>query len=299
MSILKEACSYSGKRGNVIVDKISVDVARYVSRQLRQSLAAVYWDRPGLPATNLGPTSHEILPPLPSATPAEPRPTGSGGGDATSDVGVSLAGRPRGVDVAKAPARSRAAAEATLAASGGAHGMSAVASGSASSSLVAHRTEQWQARGGSKSVPPPGTHRGLGALPAPIPPQPHPRKAARQAPSQSDPRKAASKQSRQADGVGFLASGISLAPASGSPAPGVSGGPGQCTPVLDVERGARVLSASAAASAAAGQHLFSSGAEVLGTATTLAGERELGRARGEQAVDRQGEPKATPRARRR
>ena len=60
MSILKEACSYSGKRGNLIVDKISVDVARYVSRQLRQSLAAVYWDRPGLPATNLELTSHEM-----------------------------------------------------------------------------------------------------------------------------------------------------------------------------------------------------------------------------------------------
>ena len=301
MSILKEACSYSGKRGNLIVDKISVDVARYVSRQLRQSLAAVYWDRPGLPATNLELTSHEILPPLPSATPAAPRPTGSGGGDADSDVGMSPAGKSRGVDVAKAPARSRAAAEATLAASGGAHGMSAVAPGSASSSLVAHRTEQWQARGGSKSVLPPGTHRGLGALPAPIPPQPHSRKAARQAPSQSDSRKAANKQSRTADGVGFLASGIPLAPASGSPASGVSGvlSAGQCTPVLDVERGARVLSASAAASAAAGQHLFSSGVEVLGTAATLAGERELGRARGEQAVDRKGEPKATPRAPRR
>ena len=220
---------------------------------------------------------------------------------------MSPAGRTwsRGVDVAKAPARSRAAAKATLAASGGAHGMSAIAPGSASSSLVAHRTEQWQARGGSKSVLPPGTHRGLGALPAPIPPQPHSRKAARQAPSQapsqSDSRKAANKQSRTADGVDFLASGIPLAPASGSPASGVSGvlSAGQCTPVLDVERGAHVLSASAAASAAAGQHLFSSGAEVLGTAATLAGEREQGRARGEQAVDRKGEPKAPPRAPRR
>ena len=66
--------------------------------------------------------------------------------------------------------------------------------------------------------------------------------------------------------------------------------------VLDVECGAHVLSASAAASAAAGQHHFSSGAEVLGTAATLAGERELGRARGEQAVDRKGEPKAPPRS---
>ena len=66
MSLLKEACIYSGKRGKLVVDKISLEIARYVARQLRQSLAAVFWDRPGLPAKNLEPPSPG-RPPQPSS----------------------------------------------------------------------------------------------------------------------------------------------------------------------------------------------------------------------------------------
>ena len=164
MTLLKEACIYSGKRGKPIVDKISLEIARFVARQLRQSLAAVHWDRPGLPATNLEPPSPGHPPPPSSAatfgldpvkpnTRGTPRPTGSGGGSV----------------VAKAPASSSKAV-APLTAPGGTHGMAAHPKSSTSSALLSARgnalLRSWQARATSTGAPPPGTHRGQGALPA-------------------------------------------------------------------------------------------------------------------------------------
>ena len=73
---------------------------------------------------------------------------------------------------------------------------SALETGPASSSFVEHRVQQWQSLGGAQGVPIPGTHRGLGALPAPTPSQEDSGKAAR---SQED----AGGESSQEDAVQF------------------------------------------------------------------------------------------------
>ena len=139
VSFLKRACMFSGKRGKFVVDQVSLAIARNIARRLRQAIGAVTWDRPGLPVTIFEQTS-QTQRPTPSSDPADFEPPSpglapEGAEDCSPAVGAGL-------------------------------GMSAALDGSVNSTSVAQRTTFWQAQGGKNGVPPPGNHRGPGALPA-------------------------------------------------------------------------------------------------------------------------------------
>ena len=136
---LKRACMFSGKRGKFVVDQVSLAIARNIARRLRLALGAVTWDRPGLPVTLFEQTSQEQRP-TPSSDP--------------DGFAPAPAGRARNGAVDRSPAV------------GDEPAMSAPVDGSVSSTSVAQRTTFWQAQGDAKGAPPPGNHRGPGALPA-------------------------------------------------------------------------------------------------------------------------------------